>query len=281
MPGVASKKKSPVKKKVTGDKKKGKVKALPLSGSEPLFTEKRCGTPAGIRSNNCYDYAFDSFSTARNQKSGPGNRTGLNRGMGPIKSCGLLPKGVQTNNPSGVYKTNPEKVFRPGYFKAMMFISPSNGRNIFNSGDFHFYRQHGKVEYKIKPKDTAKKIATFFKIPVSRVTKANREKNKTNVFIPGKVIILKVNGFSHKRGWATGPLLKDASGKLIIDPRFSNNKYDGGLNYKKFCSAFCVRKNGEVVTGTPRNVNVNVKKNNVNNRIKKNRSIIENILGLR
>ena len=268
MPG-ASKKKSPVKKNT-----KKKVRPLPLSGAEPLFTLRKWSTPAGVRSNNCYDYAFDSFSTSRNQKSGPGNRTGLNRGMGPIKSCGILPKGVQTNNPSSVYKTNADKVCKPGYFKAMMFISPSNGKNIFNSGDFHFYRQHGKVEYKIKPKDTAKKIATFFKIPVSRVTKANREKNKTNVFVPGKNIILKVNGFSHKRGWATGPLLKDASGKLIIDPRYSNNKYDGGLDYKKYCSSFCVKKNGDVTTGTPRNRNTNTNTNR-----NRNVSILEEILG--
>ena len=82
------------KKKVNKNQSKPankKIKPLPTSGDEPAFTEGRWGSPAGIRSNNCYDYAMNDYANSRDQKSSPGNKTGLrNNNYGPIKSCGLL-----------------------------------------------------------------------------------------------------------------------------------------------------------------------------------------------
>ena len=232
-----------------------KVKGLPLSGSEPVYTEKKWGSKKGIRSNNCYDYAFNDYSNFRTQKSSPGNKSGMrNNNYGPIKACGKLPVGVKSNNPSNVYRTKGDMKCNPGFFKAMMFVAPSSGRNLFNSGDFHFYRQYGSVEYKPKKGDTYEKIAKFFNVPVSRVKKAGPLK-------PGKVMKFKANGFSHKRGWATGPLLVDAKGKRIVDPRFSSRDYPG-LNYKLYCSSFCVKNKGVVIGKN--NPNVRKKGLNVN-----------------
>ena len=61
--------------------------------------------------------------------------------------------------------------------------------------------------------------------------------------IPGKIMRFKANIFAHKRGWATGPLVTDAKGKVIIDPRKASRDYPG-LNYKKYCSSFCVKNKG-------------------------------------
>lgn len=47
--------------------------------------------------------------------------------------------------------------------------------------------------------------------------------------------------WSHKRGWSTPPLLRDAKGKIIWDPIVAKRNYPG-LNYKKYCSSFCVKK---------------------------------------
>ncbi len=44
-------------------------------------------------------------------------------------------------------------------------------------------------------------------------------------------------------GWATGPLLTDAKGKAITDPRKASRDYPG-LNYEKYCSSFCVKDTG-------------------------------------
>jgi len=245
------------KKKVNKNQSKPankKIKPLPTSGDEPVFTEGRWGSPAGIRSNNCYDYAMNDYANSRDQKSSPGNKTGLrNNNYGPIKSCGLLPKGVKNNNPSNVTRADPDKKCPKNSFKVMMFISPSKGNSLFNSGDFHFYRQYSKVHYKPKKGESVQSIAKFFRIPVAIVHKANNLANnrtKNGPIVPGKVIKFKANGWAHKRGWATGPLLVDASNNRIVDPRKSNNNYkDGGLNYSKLCSTYCVRNSKKISTG--------------------------------
>lgn len=47
--------------------------------------------------------------------------------------------------------------------------------------------------------------------------------------------------WSHKRGWSTPPLLRDAKGNVVWDPLRADRNY-GDLNYKRYCSAFCVRR---------------------------------------
>jgi hypothetical protein len=51
----------------------------------------------------------------------------------------------------------------------MMFVCPGRPMNYIRQGDFHFYKQHGVVEYKIKPGTPSKSVAKFFKVPESRV----------------------------------------------------------------------------------------------------------------
>ena len=119
----------------------------------------------------------------------------------------------------------------------MMFVAPGETKNYFRQGDFHFYKQHGFVEYKVKRGNTCESIARFFQVPLSRV------KNCGGKCIPGRILKFKANVFSHKRGWATGPLLVDAKGKAITDPRKSSRAYTG-LSYKKYCSSFCVKNRG-------------------------------------
>jgi LysM repeat protein len=93
------------------------------------------------------------------------------------------------------------------------------------------------VEYKVKKGNTHEAIAKFFKVPITRV------KNVAPKLTPGKVIRFKANIFAHKRGWATGPLLTDAKGNVILDPRKASRDY-GSLNYKTYCSSFCVKNKG-------------------------------------
>lgn len=46
--------------------------------------------------------------------------------------------------------------------------------------------------------------------------------------------------WSHKRGHATPPLIRDASARVIWDPLKANRTY-GNLNYRKHCGTFAVR----------------------------------------
>ena len=212
------------------------MKNLPLSGSERKFTNKRWGTATGIGNNNCYAYAVGDYEAYRWQKSIPGDRSGLSNGYHNYTHCTDLPKRVISDNPTKIYRAKANEKCKKGYYKVMMFVCPGRPTNYIRQGDFHFYVQHGVVEYRIKPGDTQESVAKFFKVPLSRVKRAGK-------FAPNKRIVFRANVFSHKRGWATGPLLTDASGKSITDPRKADRNYPG-LNYERYCSSFCVKDKG-------------------------------------
>jgi hypothetical protein len=205
---------------------------LPLSGSEKKFTTRWWGAKKGVNNNNCYAYAVNDPENYRWQKSIPGDRSGMSNSYHNYTHCKGLPERVISDNPGKVYKVNPVLRCKRGFFKIMMFTSPQ--------GDFHFYKQHGVCEYKVQPGDTLTKVSKFFRVPVERIRAAA---NKAGGFKEGKRIVFKVNLWSHKRGWATGPLLVDAKGKMIRDPRTASRNYPG-LNYSNFCSAFCVKDRG-------------------------------------
>jgi len=213
-------------------------KRLPVSGSEPKFTQVMWGRAVGINNNNCYAYAVGDYEKKRSYKSVPGERAGLSTSGSSYLSCKVLPKMVVADNPKKVYISRAESKCRPGYYKVMMFLSPGV-RTYFKQGDFHFYKQHSTVEYKVKKGNTYEEIAKFFKVPLARVKKASASTSPQ----PGKILKFKCNVFSHKRGWATGPLLTDAKGNVIIDPRKASKDY-GRLNYNKYCSSFCVKDRG-------------------------------------
>lgn len=209
------------------------AKRLPLSGSEVTFNLKPW-IKVGTLYNNCYAYAVNDFKTYRSRKSIPGDRSGMSRFFHTYTHCKGLTQRVISDNPGKVYRCNPNSKCKKGFYKIMMAVAPKNKYGS-ATGDFHFYKQHGDVKYKVKTGDTYRSIADFFKVPVSRIYKAGPIK-------PGKTIKFKANIFSHKRGWGTGPLLTDACGKAIIDPRKSCRDY--GYNYDKICSSMCVKRRG-------------------------------------
>ena len=207
--------------------------ALPTSGFEKLF--RREPWVNGIRSNNCYAYAMNDFQGYRLHKSIPGNRSGLSNLPHTYTHCKDLKRRLLSDNPGRVYPTKPKTKCKSGFYKIMMFVAPktSNGKSV-NYGDFHFYKQHNEVRYKIKVGDTITSIAKFFDVPVSRIRRSFIGPLKPKTFIR-----FKVNIFSHKLGWATGPLLTDSCGKTIKNPLKSCRTYS--YDYSKYCNSFCVR----------------------------------------
>jgi len=207
------------------------TKKLPLSGGEQKF-KYNPWLSKGVRSNNCYAYAVGDYKNHRLQKSVPGNRSGMSNKYHSYTHCKGLSRRVLSDNPGKIYKCNPDTKCKPGYYKIMMVVAPYY-KGI--GGDFHFYKQHGQVQYRIKDGDTYSSISKAFRVPVGRIRSCGPLKNS-------KMIRFKTNVFSHKMGWGTGPLLRDACGKIIIDPRKACRKYT--LNYSRFCSAFCVKNIG-------------------------------------
>ena len=212
---------------------------LPVTGNENVYNARLWKKHYG--SNNCYAYAMGDLRKFRLQKSVPGVAAGLGFPTSDFKTCGDLPKRVLKDNPGKVNKIKPNKKCPNGYYKIMMFISSPTKKTM---GDFHFYKQHSIVRYVTKIGDTIAGIAKFFDVPRTRITKALNTKKLTS----GTPLKFKANVWSHKRGWGTGALLKDNCNKSIKDPRKACKNY-GSLNYKKLCSAFCVKGDGILRTG--------------------------------
>jgi hypothetical protein len=213
------------------------TKPPPPSGSEHTFTTRKWGSPKGRVSNNCYAYAVNNYKTDRAWKAQPGERVGRTNTPQTYVNCGSLPSLVKADNPNKVYMVKAGEKCKPSYYKIMMFVATCKNTNYLCQGDFHFYKQHNKTEYKVKRGDTHESIANFFKVPVIRVKRAAVR------LTPGRVVVFKADFFSHKRGWGGDPIVTGATGKLITDPRTTSRKYSG-LNYNKYCSSFCVKNTG-------------------------------------
>lgn len=243
-------------------------KGLPQSGYEPIFDPR----DYSIIGFNCYDYAIGYQDKKNNkkphsQKSSPGERAGLANKLNVTK-CKDLKTGILKDNPKNIKLCrDPKKVCGRGFFKIMSFVSPGVRGN---TADFHFYRQVQSVRYKIAAGDTVSGLARYFRVTPyviraaakklkqptnnvdgninsnsnlsNKVLAANRVRanNKLSPLIPGKIIEFKCNLWAHKQGWGTRPILVDAKGKTIYDPRKADRNY-GRLNYTKLCGVYCVR----------------------------------------
>jgi len=268
----------------------------------PKYTWAPWGT-SGVVHDNCYDYAFGSYSARRMSKSVPGNRSGISSNGLDFRSCRGIAERVIADNPGNVYRMrNPNARPKPGFYKVMCFVAPSNDFGD-STGDFHWYKEISAVQYKLRPGDTVLGLAKFFRVApkvilgalskgrstsssnngriankntdlhvlgkynvmaLQRSQRVTRQVNALRILqrysaqsnnsrlIPGKVIEIPVKLWSHKTGWAGGPLLIDASGKTITDPRKANRNYKPGFHYTKFCSAYAVRR-GFAKTGANSN----------------------------
>jgi hypothetical protein len=241
------------------------------SGYEPRFYSDS----VAVVGNNCYDYAFGDdrpspYNKSNNrggwikkkprfEKSEPGSAIGNPNTT--FTSCGKGQNSMRSrilyDNPDTVYalvKGQESKPCKNGYYKVMAFVGTAEGEIY---GDFHFYKQVGGIRYRLQHGDTVKKIAKFFRVKESVIKEAMKystaPRNYTNGLVDersptgGRIIKFPVNLWAHKLGWGTRPLLVDASGKTIYDPRKANRKY-GGMDYKFLCGAYCVRP-GKAITG--------------------------------
>jgi hypothetical protein len=269
----------------------------------PKYTWAPWGTN-GVVHDNCYDYAFGSYSARRTSKSVPGNRSGITSNGLTFRTCAGIAKRVLADNPGNVYKMrNPSAKPRPGFYKVMCFVAPSNDFGN-STGDFHWYKEISAIRYKIRPGDTITGLAKFFRVTprtiqmalvkgryssnvnngrvankntdlhvlgkynLAALKKSQQRPSRTGNTLrvlqkysaqsnntrltPGKVIDFPVKLWSHKTGWAGGPLIVDASGHTISDPRKADRCYKPGFHYTKFCSAYGVRR-GFARTGTNAN----------------------------
>ena len=234
----------------------------------PKYTWAPWGTK-GVTHDNCYDYAFGSYSNSRMSKSVPGNASGNLAWNLNFRTPRGIVKRVLGDNPGNVYKLGrPSEKLRPGFYKVMCFVAPTN--NFGNcTGDFHWYKEISGIRYKIRPGDTVPALAKFFRVRPSVILRAllkarkpvtasdgrvadldedlhvlnkYNQMSRAKKLVPGKVIDFPVKLWSHKTGWAGGPLIVDASGYTITDPRKADRNYRPGFHYTTFVAAFGVRR---------------------------------------
>ena len=204
----------------------GAGRRLPLSGSEPVYTDLVYGSPRGVKNNNCYAWAIGDYKNSGSKKLQPGNLVGETRNMN-LSNCSELRARVQRDLGARVYPEQADAPCRKGYYKVMAFLDENN--------DYHWYKQHSDMLVRAKAGNSASLIARNLDVPVSSVL--SPESPSAN----GDLVLVKGAGlWSHKQGFATGPLIRDACDKPIRDPRTACRDY-GKFNYRTFCGAFCVR----------------------------------------
>ena len=185
----------------------------------------------GKEHNNCYAWAIDHFSPSADEKLQPGDLSSP-RGKAMSLKCSSLASRVAADLGSRAYKAPADGQCKPGYYKIFPFIAPG--------ADYHWYRSHKDLLYRVDAADPATATSLAKRMGVKKSQFLVPDGGKLRA---GKMIFVKnANLWSHKRGFATGPLLKDACGKFIRDPRAACRNYGGDYNYKEACTAFCVRK---------------------------------------
>lgn len=214
------------------------VQALPLSGSEDVYSNAVYGSTRGKGNNNCYAWAIDEYRNSGNDKLQPGNMSASPRTMS-LRSCADMRsraladlRGRGGGGSRGAYVVDPDTACKRGYYKIMGFLDPGK--------DHHWYKQHRHALVNLRDgRETATSAAA------ATVAKALGVSPK-QVYAPSSpassVLVRDANLWSHKQGFATGPLLRDACGKAIKDPRAACRSYGKGqLNYTQFCGAMCVK----------------------------------------
>jgi hypothetical protein len=197
-----------------------------MSGSEPLYSDLEYGTPRGKGNNNCYAYVLGSYKLNGGIKLQPGNLSHQTSNRVASSCAFLKDRALKDNKARGIYKADPARKCRKGFYKIMSVIDKGT--------DYHWYVQNGDLLYRMRPGDTLASVAQDFKVPRSSIVA--RAPVRT-----GDVIFVKKAGvWSHKQGLATGPLLHDSRGKVIFDPRTASRNY-GSLNYRTYCNTFCVK----------------------------------------
>lgn len=210
------------------------LSALPLSGSERPFTVTTFGSHRGKGNNNCYAWAIDKYRNDGGVKLQPGNLSGSKDDLN-LASCRSVMTRALADLGQDAYAAPAETRCRPGFYKVMSFLSPGQ--------DYHWYRQHKDLLVQTNDKvRTADDVARYLGVPSSRVYSPSRAPRS------GDTLLVKNTGlWSHKRGFATEPILKDACDKPIMDPRRACRRYSHDLDYKEYCGALCVRSTASAI----------------------------------
>ena len=231
----------------------------------------------GVWHDNCYDYAFNLNNPRATQKATPGNYSGANPYTLNSTSCTGFAKRILADYKGLAYKMkNPNARPKPGYYKVMSFVAPKvPDFHFYRQIRYIVYKTRSRGNNPLTGQmrqqlDTVQALAKFFRVTQATIraayakSKPSRNANNGRVAMnaqkdlrvlnmldtkpdpdgtlkSGRIMTIPVKLWAHKQGFGGGPVIVDASGKTITDPRKANRKYGNGLNYTRFCSAYAVK----------------------------------------
>jgi len=208
-----------------------------MRNTQETYSDLLYGSPVGAGQNNCYAYAINYYKNSGDAKLQPGDLAGLRGGV-DLKDCDdLVARALADGKAMGwdmrYVGTDPasQRCDR-GAYMIMAVVSPDN--------DFHWYRHHKDLLYRVETPRSLRDLAAEFGVSPDQVSIPG---NGARAASGDLVLVRGANVWSHKQGFSPdGPLLRDACGKVIKDPALACRDYGGGLNYKRVCGAFCLRK---------------------------------------
>ena len=207
--------------------------------SMDTFSNALYGNPVGTSQNNCYAYAINHYVNSGDTKLQPGMLAGMMTSV-ELSSCTDLVQRVKADakamgwNLSVVSK---DATCPRGSIKFASVIAPHD--------DFHFYKFHKHVLYKVKTPRTVSDLAREFGVSTSDIHVPGMSLSGADgqVRLGDVVLVRNAKVWSHKQGFSPdGPILKDSRGRVIKDPVLACRDYGRGLNYKTTCTTFCLQK---------------------------------------
>ena len=199
------------------------------------FSDALYGNPVGTSQNNCYAYAINHYVNSGDTKLQPGMLAGIETSV-DLSSCTDLVQRVKADAKAMGWKltvlSSKDATCPRGSIKFASVIAPND--------DFHFYKFHKHVLYKVKTPRSVSELAREFGVSTSDI---HVPRVDGQVRLGDVVLVRNAKVWSHKQGFSPdGPILKDSCGRVIKDPTVACRDYGRGLNYKTICTNFCLQK---------------------------------------
>lgn len=212
----------------------GNLKAV--RNTSETYSDFLYANPVGTRQNNCYAYAINSYKDSGDEKLQPGDLAGMSGGV-DLRDCkDLVKRALADAKAMGWnlrYLGSNKKECCPKSTRIVAVLAPNS--------DFHWYRFHRDLLYRVKTARTRRQMATEFGVSIGNVQIPGPDTSRA---VPGDLVLIRnASAWSHKQGHSgDGPLLVDACKQIIKDPAKACRNYGNGLNYKVVCGSFCLTK---------------------------------------
>lgn len=205
-----------------------------VRNASETYSNALYGSPVGTSQNNCYAYAIDHYKESGGDKLQPGELASVPGKLNLGNCDDLVSRALADAKAMGwTLRTLRDGERCAEGYKIVAVLAPNN--------DFHWYRHHKDLLYRVKTPRSSEDLAREFDVPRNNVIVPKVDASRVDV---GDIVLIRnADVWSHKQGFSPdGPLLRDACGKIIKDPKLACRNYGSGLDYTAVCGTFCFKK---------------------------------------